>query len=111
MEDFTGNQADSQISSYGKCTHPWEFVFRGQKNAYAPGLARGAWANLKLHKIMTEADKVSFLRILKWKDCSFLTYRLRRKRLKLGFALYLNVFNHGCYRSGNGHGKKFFKVR
>lgn len=81
------------------------------KKCLCPWVSAGAWANLKLHKIMTEADKVSFLRILKWKDCSFLTYRLRRKRLKLGFALYLNVFNHGCYRSGNGHGKKFFKVR
>ena len=67
--------------------------------------------HLELHKIMTEADEVSFLRILKWKDCSFLTYWLRRKRLKMSFALYLKVFKHGCHRPGNGRGKKFFKVR
>ena len=37
MGDFTGNQADLQISSYGKCPHPWEFAFQGQKMFMPPG--------------------------------------------------------------------------
>ena len=37
MGDFTENQADLQISSYGKCPHPWEFAFQGQKMVMPQG--------------------------------------------------------------------------
>ena len=52
------------------------------KNVYAPGLAWGAWAYLELRKIMTEADKVSFLRNFKMERLQLLDILAKKEKIE-----------------------------